>query len=252
MDINSAVSSIFGSGSAETIFAAGVTGGATPAQQAAKTTIDSAQREINRIRGYKLQLTPAEENQLSKIQEDIRAIDRKAADGTVRQDELDDRAELYREADTIIGKPSAEVDSDTILEGYRQAIDDLLAPRLDRPAANRLETLENLKANIEEQIGDNPNSRTAQLQLQNVARQINDIVVPRNISELSQSERVEYDRLVEQVNEYAGAKLVLDARESVRVFNLEKTIQDMQGSLPPDPASQPTASSVARAYARFG
>ena len=138
------------------------------------------------------------------------------------------------------------------MEGYRQAIDDLLAPRLDRLAANRLETLENLKATIEEQIGDNPKNRTAQLQLQNVSRQINDIVVPRNISELSQSERVEYDRLVEQVNEYAGAKLVLNARESVRVYNLEKTIQDMQGSLPPDPASQPTASSVARAYARFG
>lgn len=252
MDINSAVSSIFGAGSAVSIFAAGVTGGATPAQQAAKTTVDSANREINRIRGYKLQLTPAEENQLGKIQDKIRAIDKKAAAGTVRQDEIDDRSELYLEADVIIGKPSAEVESDDILETYRTAIDDLLAPRLDRLSANRLETLEKLKANIEEQIGDNPKNRTAQLQLQNVSRQINDVNVPRRIQELSQSERIEYDRLVEQVNEYAGAKLVLNARDSIRVYNLEKTIADFQSSLPPDPASQPTASSVARAYARFG
>ena len=252
MDINSAVSSIFGSGSAVTIFAANVTAGTTPAQQAAKTTIDSAKQEINRIRGYKLQLTPAEKGQLSKIQEKIQDINKKAAAGTVRQDELDDRAEYYLEADTIIGKPSSDVESDEILEAFRNKIDELLAPRLDRARANRLETLEKLKANLEEQISDNPKNRTAQLRFQNVSRQVSELTPSRPVHELSQSERVEYDNLVEQVNEYAGAKLVLNARDSIRVYNLEKTIQEMEGSLPPDPAGQPTSASVARAYARFG
>lgn len=247
-----AASAIFGSASGQSFFAIGVSSGATPAELAAKTTIEAAETEIKRIRGYKPRLTNAESKRLSEIQADIQAIEQKARDGTVRQDELVDRSELYLEADTIIGKPSAGVEADSTLEGYRQQIDDLLAPKLDRPRANRLETLEKLKSTIETQLDDTPDNRTAQLRLQNVNRQINELTPPRTINELSQSERVEYDNLVEQVNSYAQAKLVLNAQESIRVLNLEQTIQQMSSALPADQSGQPTAASVARAYARIG
>lgn len=246
------VSDIFGGGSFDTIFSIGLSGGGNEGQQAAKVAVEAAQTEINRIRGYKVRLTPSDKQRLSKIQEEITAIDQKARDGTVRSDEIETRSELFREADEIIGKPSAEVEADETLEGYRQQIDDLLAPRLDGSKQRRLETLERVKANLETQISEGDESGITRNRLVNINKQITELTPPRRIQDLSTSEKTEYNRLVQQVNDYAGAKLVLNVRESVRVFNLQKTIDDLSASLPPDPSSQPTAASVARAYARTG
>ena len=52
--------SIFGGGSADSIFGAGQSGGATDAQIAAQAVVDASKQEINRIRDYKPLLTPAE------------------------------------------------------------------------------------------------------------------------------------------------------------------------------------------------
>ncbi len=244
--------SFFGSSSSvDNIFAARLSSPSSPAQQAAKLSIGAAEREINRIRGYKIQLTPADNKRLADIQERIQAIETKAAEGTARQDEIEERSELFREADEIIGKPSADVETDDVLAELRGQIDDLLAPKLDRVRANRLETLENLKTSLEEQIDEGGNQFLLD-QFQNVVRQIDNLAPPRQIHELSQSERIAYDDLVDQVNNHANAKLVLNSRESIRVFNLEQTIQDLTASLPPDTSGQPTAADVSRAYSRLG
>ena len=58
---------IFGGGSAESVFAAGA-GGASNEQVAAKAIVTAQKREINRIKGYKLELTPAENQRLAEIQ----------------------------------------------------------------------------------------------------------------------------------------------------------------------------------------
>ncbi|MGH1353401.1 MAG: hypothetical protein ACRBBN_21715, partial [Methyloligellaceae bacterium] len=201
--------------------------------------------------GYKPRLTPGESERLSKIQEQITAIDKKAQEGTIRPDEIETRSELFREADTIIGKPSAEVEADETLEGYRQEIDDLLAPKLDGSIKRRLDRLEKLKTNLEDQIGGGDDSTITRNRLINANKQISSLTPPRRVQDLTVREKTEYNRLVKQVNDYAGAKLVLNVRESTRVYNLQKTIDDLSSSLPPDPSSQPTAASVARAYARF-
>ena len=246
-------SSIFGdsAGSATSIFAAGKSGGATDAQIAAKTVVDASKQEINRIRGYKPLLTPAENKRLGEIQTEITKLNEKAANGTLRTDEIEDRAELFLEADTIIGKPSANVENDDFLDGIREQIDDLLAPRLTPQQENRLETLNTLLAGFEERLAEDNTNVVAIRQVQNIQKQIANIDVPRLVSQLSVSEKQEYDALVEQANEHAGAKLLLNAQESVRVQNLEETIERVSSSLPASAAGQPTAASVARAYARL-
>lgn len=246
---NGISSSVFGAGDATSFFSIGVSQGATDAQQAAKVSIDAAKREINRIRGYKLQLTPAENKRLADIQTEIGELDKKAADGTIRADEIEDRSELFREADIIIGKPSAEVEADSTLEGLRQQIDDLLAPKLNGAQERRIEQLERVKANFEEQL-ENGAGDIVRQRFRSISRQIQELAPPRQVSQLSVAEKTEYDRLVQEVNDYAGGKLVLNAQESARVASLERTIDQLSSSLPPDPSTQPTSAAVARAYAR--
>lgn len=248
------LSAIFGSSSATNIFAANLstTSEVTPQQQTAQTSIKAAKREINRIKGYKLQLTIAENEQLVKIQEQIQKIEQKAADGTVRPDEIEDRSELYLEADEILGKPSVDVENDETLADLNEQIDELLAPRLNPRDAKRLERLENLQASLEDEISSGDSNRTTELRLQNVLKQINQIDIPRYVHELSISDQKAYNDLADQVNEHAGAKLVLNARESKRVYDLEQSISQLEQLLPADTSSQPTSASVARAYARIG
>lgn len=243
--------SIFGGGSAASVFSAGLSGGATDAQQAAQTVVDASQRQINRIRGYKLQLTPAENKRLGEIQTEIQKIGTKAANGTVRPDEIEDQKALFLEADIIIGKPSANVEIDDTLTGIREQIDEVLAPRLTPQQQDRLDTLNTLLESFQDRLDSDTTNVNTIRQIQNINRQIDAIDVPRKITELSVTEKNEYDDLVEEANTHAGAKLLLNSREATRVQHLEETIQQMTSQLPPDPASQPTAAAVARAYARF-
>ncbi len=244
--------SIFGGGSANSIFSATISGGATDAQQAAQAVVDSAKKQINRIRGYKVQLTPADNKRLDEIQTEIVKINDKAANGTVRQDEIEDRSELFLEADIILGKPSATVENDETLDEIREQIDEVLAPRLTPQQQKRLDTLNTLLVNFEDRLAEDSSNVVAIRQVQNIQRQISNIEVPRLVTQLSVSERLQYDELVDQANDHAGAKLLLNARETARVQALEETIQQMSSQLPADPASQPTAASVARAYTRLG
>lgn len=243
--------SIFGGGSIDNIFAAGKSDGATDAQIAAQTIVNANRQEINRIRDYKPLLTPAENQRLTEIQTEISELTEKATNGTIRPDEVEDRAALFLEADTIIGKPSANVENDEVLDGIREKIDTLLANRLTPSEEKRLGTLNTLLSNFEERLADDSTNVVAIRQVQNIQRQISNIGTPRQISQLSVAERREYDSLVNQANEHAGAKLLLNATETVRVQNLEQNIERISSSLPPNAAGQPTSASVARAYARL-
>lgn len=245
------ISSIFGGGSAVSIFAAKLSSGASDAQQAAKVVVDSSKAEINRIRGYKVQLTPAENKRLTEIQTEISKINEKASNGTVRSDEIEDRSALFLEADTIIGKPSAGVENDDVLDGIRAKIDEVLAPRLSPQRQDRLDTLNTLLASFEERLSNDSSNVVAIRQVQNIQRQISNIDVPRRVTELSLSERQEYDALVEQANEHAGAKLLLNVRDTARVQALEETIAQVSSLLPDNSVGQPTAADVSRAYSRL-
>jgi hypothetical protein len=251
LNLSQVSGAIFGSASPDSIFGASTSAGGVSAQQAAAGAVDAAQREIKRIRGYKPRLTPAELDRLAKIQEKVLAIEAKAFRGTVRPDELKDRADLLNEADIIIGKPVVDVEADTVLSDLNAKIETLLAPRLSKPDAARLERLTALADEYASQLAQDPTRIVVRQRLQSVSNLIDGLTVPRPIHDLSPSERRQYDELVEQVNSHAGAKLELNARESIRVFNLERSINELAGSLPPDATNQPTAFDVARAYARL-
>ena len=223
MEIGAKPTDLFGSPSVESMFTAGQSGGATPEQETARITIQAYQREINRIRGYKLELTPAENQRLRKIQEQVQQIKQKASLGTVRQDELDDR----------LGE----------LAGILEA---LLEPKLNPAVKKRV------KATVEERLTDNSTNATLRRQFQNVTAQIASIMTPRPITALSTAERNSYDDLAELINDAAGAKIQLTAKEARRVAELEESIISLQGQLGADPSQQPTAAAVSRAYTRLG
>ncbi len=246
---------ILGGGSTDSLFVAGQGSSVTPAQQAAKAVVDASKREINRIKGYKLVLTPAEKHRLAEIQKKIVAIQKKASAGTVRKDELDDKTELLKEADRIIGKPTANTqtdeETDQKLADLAQKVQLLLNPKLDPATEQRVNNLIKIKKNIETSLSANPESATLRAQFQNVAKLVEQLNPPRPISSLSVSEKKEYDDLAEQINATAGAHIQLSARDSIRVAALEDTILKMQENLPPDTSSQPTSAQVSRAYTRL-
>ena len=251
MEIGAKATDVFGSPRVESIFAVGVTAAPTPQQETARVSIIAQKREINRIYGYKLQLTPAENQRLAEIQEEVLEIERKASQGTARVDELDDRIELLAEADEIIGKPVVDVEADDTLAEYSQAVETLLHPKLDPTQLAQVERLERVKATIEENLGDNPESPTLLAQFQSVSALIDNLTPPRPVSALSKTERDLYDDLAELINDHVGVKLQLNAKEMIRVAELERSILQLQELLPPDISQQPTPQSVSLAYARL-
>lgn len=251
MEIGAKATAIFGSPTVESIFAAGKSAPRTQEQETARVAIAAHKREINRIFGYKLQLTPAENQRLADIRSEIVEIGRKVSAGTVRADELDDRIELLKEADEIIGKPTVDVEADDQLAEYAQGVDSLLQPKLDPTTLRRVESLERVKAGFEEQLNRNPTSPTLISQFQSIQRVIDDLTTPRPVSALSVSERKVYDDLAELINDHVGEKIQLSSAESLRVAELEKSILQLQELLPADAGSQPTPQAVARAYARL-
>jgi hypothetical protein len=251
MEIGASATDIFGSPRVQSVFFAGHGAAPSPQQETARTAVLAQRREINRIHGYKLQLTPAETRRLADIQAEVIAIERKASSGTARADELDDRIELLAEADEIIGKPTVDIEADDTLAGLADALATLLAPKLDPTRQARVDQLERVKATIGENLDRNPESPTLLAQFQGIGALIDDLTPPRPVSSLSASDRRAYDDLAERINEHTAAKVQLSSREAIRVAELEKSILQLQELLPDDPARQPTAQAVARAYARL-
>ncbi len=242
----------FGGRTADSVFSIGVSGGgATDSQLAAKAIIASNEREINRIRGYKVQLTPSDNQRLRVLRDKILTINERATNATASGKDFEDRIKYLAEADKILGKPSADIEADDILATLRKKIDDLLAPKLSPAVERRVKTLETLKASFEAKVARNVENRTPQLQLQNVTRQILKLTPARSISQLSVAEKREYDELARLTNLHVGDKLVLNSREAIRVADLQTSINSLKASLPPDTSGQPTAAAVARAYTRL-
>ncbi len=257
MNINSAASSLFrpasaesffGSTSANAIISAGQAASGTSDQQSAKAIITAQTREINRVRGYKLELTSTDKQKLAELKEKILAIEAKASAGTARADELDDRIEFLKEADLIIGKPIVDVEADDELAEFNALKLALLEPKLDNATAKQVAFMERFKESVEQQISDNPERHSLALKFQSISGQIDLLKPLRSPSQLSKAERKTYDDIVKLINDHAGVKIELTAQESDKVAALQSSIANFQGSLGPDPSTQPSAQAVANAY----
>ncbi len=238
--------SFFGSTSPDAIIAAGQSASVDSEQQIALAMTTAAKREINRIRGYKLELSLAEKQKLANIQAEVLKIQEKAGAGTVRADELEDRTELLKEADRIIGKPIVDIEADTKLAEFNNLRLAVLAPKLDNATRKRVEFMQRFKDNLEQQIFQNPERQSLQVKFQAVSRQIDSLTPPRPITHLSRAEVRVYDETVELINDHAGAKVELTAAEMRRVAALEETIANNQALLPD--FGQPSAQQASRAY----
>lgn len=240
--------SLFGSTSPDSIIAATQSGSANSEQRTAANMTNALKREINRIRGYKLELTPAEKQKLSELQADIQAIEAKAANGTARADELEDRTEMLKEADRIIGKPTVDIEADAQLAEFNNIRLQILATRLDPATARRVEFMERYKATLEQEINLNPERLSIQQRFQAVSRQIEQLTPLRSTNQLSRAETRAYNDIVAVINDYVGVKVELTAEESRRVEALGRSLLNFQAALGPDPSQQPTSEDVARAY----
>lgn len=248
MEIASIASRLFGSSSAATIFSLGQSVSGTSVQQSAQAIITAQKREISRIRGYKLDLTPTDNRKLTELADKIKVIEAKAVAGTVRADELDDRLEFFEEADRIVGKPIVDVEADQKLAEFNALREALLEPKLDSATAKHVAFLERYRDSLEDQISENPDRRTPQIRIRSAIAQIKQLKPPRLTTELSIAERKTYDDIVELINDHAGIKIELTARESDKVIALENSIRNFRALLGPDISQQPTPQAVARAY----
>jgi hypothetical protein len=251
MEIGAPASAIFGAAATTDVFSVNAPAETSPAQQAAQSTIEAHKREINRIRGYKLQLSVAEKQQLAKLQVEIQEIDQRVAQGLARPDELDTRLDLFADADRIIGKPIVDAEGDETLAELGGALEALLQPKLNKQIAQQVERLERVQATLEERVAENPSNRTALQQFQSINRAIANLKPLREVKELSKAETRAYNEAVEAINDHVGIKIELTAKEAVRVAELESSIASLQALVPPDIASQPTPAQVARAYVRL-
>lgn len=258
MDISSTASALFGPGanaqtffgsaSADTIIAATQASTGDPNQQVAKNIITAHRREINRIRGYKLDLTPIETQKLVELKEDIQKIEVKVATGTVRNDELEDRLEMLIEADEILGKPTVDVEADQTLAEFNALKIGLLEPKQDGSTAKRVAFFERFRDTLEAEINANPERKSLQLKFRSVVQQLDALKPLRLPSQLSVAERKTYDDIVKLINDHAGVKIELTVQETDRVEALQNSIARFEGSLGPDLSQQPTPQAVARAY----
>lgn len=246
-------SQLFGSSSAQDIFSASVSAGPTQEQQSARAIVKAQTREINRIRGYKLDLTPAENHRLTEIQGEILKIQEKVNQGTVRSDELDDRVNLYKEADTIIGKPvlDTETTTDDTFVKFTSSLETLLLPKLNPAQQARVDSLQRVKDGIEARLTGNPDNSVVRAQFQSVTNTLNALQPLRSVQSLSNEERGLYDNIVTSLNDYVGVKLQLSSKDAIRVRTLEESIANLQSNLAADPAGQPTSGAVNRALTRF-
>lgn len=238
----------FGPATGEAVIAAAQSGSATTDAASAQAIVTAQRREVNRIRGYKLELTRAEEQKLTELKEDILVIARKALEGTARPSELDDRLEMLKEADRIIGKPIVDVEADDKLAELNALKVAILEPKLDNATAKRVAFLERFRDSVELQVERSPDRKSLKEKFSAVVQQIDRMKPLRQTSQLSKAERRTYDDIVELINDHIGAKVELSSRESDRVASLEASIEQFQAFVGADLSQQPTPQAVARAY----
>lgn len=184
----------------------------------------SLKREIDRLQGYKTDLTPAENKRLAKLQADIQRINESAGPDGLSLDRHEDRAELYREANAILGKPYVDIEADPELSEMVAQVDTLLETKYRGATKKRLENLRALEEKFYQSYYNGNTSATLARQIANVKTQISRLAAPRPMAELTPGERREYDGLVEKINARAGYEYLMPSRKRARAESLQKTM----------------------------
>lgn len=240
-----------GGGGAQSIFS---NGDAALSKQTLKLSIKGLEREMNRLLGFKTDLTPVQNKKLAELQKQITDIEKKAGDTKgLSIEELEERARLYKESYSILGKDYVDKEADPRLQALTEQVDALLAPKLRGAKKVRLETLKKIEDSALDAVVDNPESETSRRRLRNIKRQIAELTAPRDVSKLSPDEKRDYDELVGKINDIAKTEFLLTSRKKIRVEQLRGSISNLkaQEAAFGDDQSKPSPAQVARAYARL-
>lgn len=192
-------------------------------------TLRAMERDIKRLQGLKVDITPADAEQLAKQQDLIQRIETRAGPEGLSELERKDRAEAYRAAFKILGKEFVDVEDDSVLKGLVREVDTLLEPKLRGEKKTRLERLRKLQTNLEVAFIGGNRSQTLVRQLNNVLKQVENLVPPRLMSELNPAEKREYDGLVEKVNARAGTEMILSSRKRERIEQIQSAMIRLGG-----------------------
>ncbi len=212
---------LFGAPTADALFSAGL----STSVQANDLIVKSLQRDLDRLNGYKVDLSPSEQDRLASLQEQIGRINERASpDGVLSDSDATERTELYQKAYAILGKDYVDVKKDSTLTELMQKVDDLLEPKLRGAQKARLDRLRTLEANFLNDYDPGTVSNAKMQQIRNIQVQIRELTPPRKISTLSVTERADYNSLVEQINEKAGTDLLLNTRDRLKAEQIQATI----------------------------
>lgn len=192
-------------------------------------TLKALERDIKRLQGLKVDITPADAKQLAKLEDEIKRIEKRAGPDGLSSSDIETRSELYRDAFKILGKEFVDLEADQTLKNLSKAVDKLLEPKLVGEKNDRLERLRRLSNNLEVAFIGGNRSKTLLTQLANVQKQISDLVPPRLISELSLSDKRAYDILVAKVNERAGVEMILPAKKREQIEKIQSVMSQLGG-----------------------
>jgi len=219
---NKIAGALFAAGStADTVFATAQQG--TNSNQ---VIADGLSKEIQKIQGFRTDITPANEARLAAIKTEIEKIDGNTTpqDADLQERTAARRLELNTEAFKILGKTYVDIDGTPELKAVKDKIDDLLEPPLRGDKKDRLIRLRKLEKTAFQSFFANPESLTAATQLRSVSIQIAQLVPPRLVTELTLSERREYDALAAEGNQLAGTEAFLPAAKKLKIEKLQRTI----------------------------
>ena len=218
------------SSSVDNIFAANVAATSTLTVDTSEIITKGLQDQIDRLQGFRTNLSVAEKQQLAKYQQKIADINDTASGRILTADEIADRADAYLASYEILGKEYKDFTNDTFMTTKSAELDDLIATKPRGAEAKRLERLQSvydhLMASANDRETDPPESLITQIRTVN--RQIAQLTAPRPISSLSREELRQHDALVTEINDHAGYELELNSKKKLQIERLQNTIEQMQ------------------------
>lgn len=214
----------FGPATADALFSAGL----STSIQANDLIVKGLQRDLDRLNGYKVDLPPAQKEELEQLQARIGRINERAGpDGVLTDRDAAERTELYQEAYKILGKDYVDVKKDSTLNGLMAKVDTLLEPKLRGAQKTRLDKLRSLESSMMADYQENPNNKLRVNQLRSIQLQIRELTTPRKMTQLSNTERADYNNLVQQINEKAGTDLLLNSTDRLKAEKIQDTIDQL-------------------------
>ncbi len=223
---------LFGEGNADVsnLFSASVAATSGLTVDTKDIVVKALQDQIDRLQGYRTNLTPAEKQDLTEYQDTITNINEIATGRLLTDDEIQERAEAYIEAYKILGKEYQDFSSDDFITEKSQELEDLLATKPTGAEATRLERLQTTYDNLMDSATNRDTDPPATLvaQISSIYKQISQLTAARPMASLTPDEIRQHDALVEEINDHAGFEVELNSTKKAQIERLQDTIDQIE------------------------